>query len=103
MECFVDQTHKSHTRIYGFTPLFITPRLVVTSLGAACVTLRSHSFQLTQTEPTHGLAGIYSISTMWSISSLSVYLIVTQQEQYVKRKLAVKVTFLRDIQLVFKS
>mgnify|MGYP005656108909 CR=1 FL=1 len=58
------------------------------SLSVICITLRPHSFHFIQTEPTHGLAGVYiyvKVSLLFS-----VYSIVTYSEIFVKRKYAVK-------------
>ena len=48
------------------------------SLSVICITLRPHSFHFIQTEPTHGLAGVYIYVKVSLL--LSVYLIITNKK-----------------------
>ena len=58
-------------------PLAIPPDQKYNSLGAPHVSYRSHSFQLTWGEPTHGLTGFYSINTSNDTIPLSSCLYIT--------------------------
>ena len=61
------------------------------SSEVVCITLRPHSFQFIQTEPTHGLAGVYIYVKVSLL--LSVYSMLSYSETIVKRKYAVKISF----------
>ena len=71
------------------SPLLLPPIPKYKSKGAPCISLRSHSFQFIQGEPTHGLAGIYFIDTsVVDLLSLDYVLSISQGYGYVKHKMA---------------